>query len=102
MKKILKGDNVIILNGNDAGKKGRVIKVLSDNKRVFVEGINVAKKHQKPTQDNPRGGIIEKENSICISNIMYVHKDKPTRIGFKVLDDGRKVRYAKKTGDLID
>ena len=102
MKKILKGDNVIVINGNDSGKSGRVVQISSDDQRVIIEGINISKKHQRPTQDNPQGGIIEKENSINISNIMYLHKDKPTRIGFKILDDGRKVRIAKKTGDIID
>ena len=78
---------------------GRVEMIVPEYNR---EGINISKKHQRPTQDNPQGGIIEKENSINISNIMYLHKDKPTRIGFKILDDGRKVRIAKKTGDIID
>ena len=102
MLRIKKNDDVKVVSGNYSGETGRVIKVLHAKNRVIVEGVNKAKKHIRPTQDNPQGGIIEKENSINISNIMYLHKDKPTRIGFKILDDGRKVRIAKKTGDIID
>ena len=100
--KIKKGDTVQIITGNDAGKTGRVIKVFLDKERVVVEGVNIAKKHARPTQDNPQGGIIEKEASIHISNVMMVAGGKPTRVGYKTLEDGRKVKIAKITGDIIN
>ena len=100
--KIKKGDTVQIITGNDAGKTGRVIKVFLDKDRVVVEGVNMAKKHTRPTKDNPQGGIIEKEATIHISNVMLVAGSKPTRVGFKFLEDGRKVKFAKKTGEIIN
>jgi len=100
--KIKKGDTVKITTGNDAGKTGRVIKVYLDKDRVVVEGVNIVKKHARPTQDNPQGGIIEKESSIHISNIMLVVGGKPTRVGFKSLENGKKVKFAKSTGEVIN
>ena len=100
--KIKKGDTVQIITGNDAGKTGRVIKVFLDKDRVVVEGANMVKKHARPTQDNPQGGIIEKEATIHISNVMMVAGGKPTRVGYKTLKDGRKVKYAKTTGEIIN
>ena len=100
--KIKKGDTVQIITGNDAGKTGRVIKVFLDKNRVVVEGANMVKKHARPTQDNPQGGIIEKEATIHISNVMMVAGGKPTRVGYKTLADGRKVKYAKTTGEIIN
>ena len=100
--KIKKGDTVQIITGNDAGKTGRVIKVFLDKDRVVVEGVNMVKKHARPTQDNPQGGIIEKEATIHISNVMLVAGSKPTRVGYKTLEDGRKVKYAKTTGEIIN
>ena len=100
--KIKKGDSVQIITGNDAGKTGRVIKVFLDKDRVVVEGTNMVKKHARPTQDNPQGGIIEKESSIHISNIMLVVGGKPTRVGFKSLENGKKVKFAKSTGEVIN
>ena len=100
--KIKKGDTVQVTTGNDAGKTGRVIKVYLDKGRVVVEGVNIVKKHARPTQDNPQGGIIEKESSIHISNIMLVVGGKPTRVGFKTLDNGKKVKFAKSTGEVIN
>ena len=100
--KIKKGDTVQIITGNDAGKTGRVIKVFLDKDRVVVEGVNMVKKHARPTQDNPQGGIIEKEATIHISNVMLVASGKPTRVGYKTLEDGRKVKYAKTTGEIIN
>ena len=100
--KIKKGDTVQIITGNDAGKTGRVIKVFLDKDRVVVEGVNMVKKHARPTQDNPQGGIIEKEATIHISNVMMVSGGKPTRVGYKILEDGRKVKYAKITGEIIN
>jgi len=100
MLKIKKGDNVRIITGKDKGKDGKVLKVV-DGKRVIVEGLNQVTKHSKPSQDNPKGGIIQKEAPVDISNVMYIYKGKPTRIGFKFVD-GKKVRFAKSTGDVID
>jgi len=100
--KIKKGDTVQVTTGNDAGKAGRIIKVYLDRDRVVVEGVNIVKKHARPTQDNPQGGIIEKESSIHISNIMLVVGGKPTRVGFKSLENGKKVKFAKSTGEVIN
>ena len=100
MLKIKKGDTVKIIAGKEKCEEGKVLKVV-DGKRVIVEGKNQVTKHTKPSQDNPKGGIIHKEAPIDISNVMYVHKGKPTRVGFKFVD-GKKVRFAKSTGDVID
>ena len=100
--KIKKGDTIHVITGNDSGKSGRVIKVYPDTNRIVVEGVNRVKKHARPTQDNPQGGIIEKEATIHISNVMLVVGSKPTRVGFKFLEDGRKVKFAKKTGEIIN
>ena len=100
--KIKKGDTVQVITGNDAGKTGRVIKVFIDRDRIVVEGVNIVKKHARPTQDAPQGGIIEKEATIHISNVMMVSGGKPTRVGYKTLEDGRKVKYAKTTGEIIN
>lgn len=101
--KIKKGDTVIVNTGKDKGKKGEVLKTLPDDARVIVKGVNVAKKHQKPTQF-AAGGIQEKEMSIHISNVSLADpkEDKPTRVGYKVLDGGKKVRFAKRSGETID
>ena len=100
MLKIKKGDTVKIITGKDKGEQGKVLKVV-DGKKVIVEGQNQITKHTKPSQDNPKGGIVKKEAPIDISNVMYIHKGKPTRVGFKIVD-GKKVRFAKSTGDVID
>ena len=100
--RIKKGDTVQVTTGNDAGKTGRIIKVYLDKDRVVVEGVNIVKKHARPTQDNPQGGIIEKESSIHISNIMLVVGGKPTRVGFKSLENGKKIKFAKSTGEVIN
>ena len=100
--KIKKGDTVQVMSGNDAGKTGRVIKVFPDKDKIVVEGVSVVKKHARPTQDNPQGGIIEKEAAIHISNVMLVVGGKATRVGYKSLDDGRKVKFAKITGEVIN
>ena len=101
--KIRKGDKVVVLTGRDSGRSGEVIQVLPKEGRAFVRGVNLVKKHQKQTQ-NQEGGIIQKEAPVHLSNLALADpKDgKPTRVGFKVLDDGRKVRFAKRSGDLID
>ena len=100
--KIKKGDTVQVTTGNDAGKTGRVIKVYLDKDRAVVEGVNIVKKHARPTQDNPQGGIMEKEASIHISNIMLVVGGKPTRVGYKSLENGKKVKFAKTTREVIN
>ena len=86
--KIKKGDTVQVISGADSGKTGRVIKVYLDTDKVVVEGMNMVKKHTRPTQDNPQGGIVEKEAAIHVSNIMLVVSGKPTRVGFKILENG--------------
>lgn len=97
--KIKKGDMVKVIAGKDKGKEGKVLSV-KDGK-VLVEGINTVTKHAKPSQANPQGGIVKKEAAIDISNVMYSHKGKATRVGFK-LDGDKKVRVAKATGEVID
>ena len=100
--KIKKGDTVQIITGKDKGKNGRVIKVLIPKNRVIVESLNMVNKHQRPTQDNPQGGIIQKEASIHISNVMVMYKNKVTRVSYKKLDNGKKVRYSNKFKGNID
>ena len=101
--KIRKGDHVMVLTGRDKGKTGEVLKVLPKEDRAIVQGVNVVKRHTRPTA-TAAGGIVEKEASIHVSNLAHVDpsSDKPTRVGFKFLDDGRKVRFAKRSGELID
>lgn len=99
MNKIKKGDTVVVITGKDKGKEGKVISV--KNGKAIVEGVNTVTKHTKPSQSNPKGGIIHQEAVIDVSNLMYVSKGKPTRVGFKFVD-GKKMRYAKTTGDVID
>lgn len=99
--KIKKGDTVKVIAGKDKDKEGKVVSVDKKNGRVLVEGINKITKHEKPSAANQNGGIIQKEAPIDISNVMYVHKGKPTRIGFKI-ENGKKVRFAKSTGDIVD
>ena len=99
--KIKKGDTVVVITGKDKDKEGKVMKVDRKNNTVLVEGVNMVKKHSKPSMQNQNGGIIEKESPLDISNVMYVHKGKATRIGFK-LDGDKKVRFAKSSGEIID
>ncbi len=100
--KIRKGDKVIVLSGRDKGRTGEVFEVRPDDGVALVRGVNMVKRHQKQTQ-NQEGGIISKEAPIQLSNIAYLGKDgKPTRIGFKIHADGKKVRIAKRTGAEID
>ena len=100
--KIKKGDTVQIISGNEAGKSGRIIKIFRTKNKIVVEGLNMVKKHARPTQENPQGGIMQMEAAIHISNVMFIADGKPTRIGYKTLEDGRKVRYAKTTGEVIN
>ena len=99
--KIKKDDTVKVIAGKDKDKEGKVIAVDPKNNKVTVQGVNVVKKHEKPSVANQNGGIIEKEAPIDASNVMYVHKGKATRVGFK-MDGDKKVRFAKSTGDVID
>ena len=99
--KIKKGDTVKVIAGKDNGKEGKVLSVDAKNNKVVVEGVNVIKKHTKPSVANQNGGIITKEAPIDASNVMYVHKGKATRVGFKIEND-KKVRFAKTTGEVID
>ncbi|WP_375409353.1 50S ribosomal protein L24 [uncultured Methylobacterium sp.] len=101
--KVKKGDKVIVLTGRDKGRSGEVVQVMPKDDKALVRGINLVKKHQKQTQ-NQEGGIISKEAAIHLSNLAIADpKDgQPTRVGFRILDDGRKVRFAKRSGDLID
>ena len=99
--KIKKGDTVKVIAGKDVGAEGKVLAVDRKNGRVLVEGINMVKKHTKPSVANQNGGIVEKEAYIDASNVMYLHKGKATRIGFKFEND-KKVRFAKSTGEVID
>ena len=101
--KIRKGDRVIVTTGRDKGKKGEVLKVFPDDTRALVSGVNVVKRHQRQTP-RQQGGIVTKEAPVHLSNLAHVDPKSggPTRIGFKVLGDGRKVRFAKKSGEVID
>ena len=100
--KIRKGDKVVVLSGRDKGRTGEVFEVHPAEGKALVRGVNMAKRHQKQTQ-NQEGGIISKEQPIHLSNVAYVGKDgKPTRIGFKIHADGKKVRIAKSSGVEID
>ena len=99
--KIKKGDTVKVIAGKDNGKEGKVIAVDHKNNKVTVEGVNMITKHAKPSAANPNGGIVQKEAPIDASNVMLVYKGKATRVGFDV-KDGKKVRVAKATGEVID
>jgi large subunit ribosomal protein L24 len=101
--KIKKGDKVVVLAGRDKGAKGEVVKVFPADNRAIVEGVNIARKHQKQTA-NQEGGIISRPAPIHVSNLAIQDpKDgSPTRVGYKILDDGRKVRFAKRSGEVID
>lgn len=99
--KIKKGDLVKVIAGKDNGKEGKVLVVDQKNAKVVVEGVNMVTKHMKPSQANQNGGIVQKEAAIDISNVMLVFKGATTRVGFK-MDGDKKVRFAKKTGEVID
>jgi large subunit ribosomal protein L24 len=101
---VKKDDTVFVITGKDKGKKGRVIAAFPRENRVLVEGVNMIKKHSKPSQQNPQGGIITQEAPIHVSNVMLTDpkSGQPTRVGYKVLENGQKVRVAKKSGEVID
>jgi large subunit ribosomal protein L24 len=101
--KVKKGDRVIVLSGKDKGKTGEILRMIPEDQRAIVQGVNMAKRHTAPSQAGA-GGIVEKEASIHISNLSHIDpKDSnATRVGYKKLEDGRKVRYAKRSGEVID
>jgi len=103
MQRIRKGDQVAVLAGRDKGKRGEVLRVIPADSRVVVQGVNVVKRHRKPTQMSA-GGIEEIESPIHVSNVAHIDpdSDKPTRVGFKTLEDGKKVRFSKRSGDVLD
>jgi len=100
---VRKGDKVKVLSGKDRGKEGVILEAFPKKERVLVEGVNLVKKHSKPSQDNPQGGIITKEAAIHVSNVLPIDPKtgEPTRVGYEVRD-GKKVRIAKKSGELLD
>ena len=101
--RVKKGDTVVVLTGRDKGKQGEVLKVLPAEGRAFVQGVNIVHRHERP---GPRsqGGIVEKEAAIHVSNLAHVDPktSQPTRVGYRTLEDGRKVRFAKRSGEIID
>jgi large subunit ribosomal protein L24 len=99
--KLRKGDTVKVIAGKDKGAEGEVAQVLPAVNKVIVTGVNTAKKHSKPTRRNQQGGIIDRDMPVDASNVMLVHKGKPTRVGYKIQADGKKVRIAKRTGEVI-
>jgi len=104
--KIRKNDLVVVVAGNDRGKRGKVLKVFPEKLRIIVEGVNFTKKHQRPTQARPQGGIVTREGAIHVSNVMLLDpkSGKPTRVGHRVLTGGEKkqrVRYAKVSNEMI-
>lgn len=102
-KKFRKGDDVIVITGRDKGKKGSILKVLPKESRLLVQGVNMVKRHTRPSQMSP-GGIVEKEAPIHVSNVAHMDPvgSKPVRVGFNTLEDNRKVRVAKRSGEMID
>jgi large subunit ribosomal protein L24 len=101
--KIKKGDNVVVISGRDRGKTGEVLRVFPAEARAVVQGVNIARRHTKPRMGEP-GGILEKELPIHISNLAHIdpQSGRPTRVGYKFLEDGRKVRVARRSGEVID
>ncbi|MGH7088597.1 MAG: 50S ribosomal protein L24 [Stellaceae bacterium] len=101
--KIKKGDTVVVISGRDKGKSGEVLRVEREENRAVVQGVNMIKRHTRQTPGQP-GGIIEREAAIHISNLAHLDPktQKPTRVGFKILEDGSKVRVAKRSGEVLD
>ena len=102
--KLKRGDEVVVVAGRDKGKTGRILRMQPKEGRAVVEGVNMVRRHQRPTAADPNGGIVEKEATIALSNLAMVDpKDgRATRVGFRFLADGRKVRFAKRSGEVID
>ncbi|HEY6993955.1 MAG TPA: 50S ribosomal protein L24 [Xanthobacteraceae bacterium] len=101
--KIKKGDTVVVIAGRDKGRTGEVLRVLPAEGRLLVQGVNMVKRHTKPRMGEP-GGIVEKESTIHVSNVAHIDpaSSRPTRVGYRFLDDGRKVRFARRSGEVID
>ena len=101
--RVKKGDKVTVITGRDEGKTGEILRVDPKRGRVLVQGVNMVKRHQSPTQTNP-GGIIEREASLHVSNVAHIDpkSNQPTRVGYRIETGGRKVRFAKRSGELID
>ncbi|MBV8494124.1 MAG: 50S ribosomal protein L24 [Alphaproteobacteria bacterium] len=101
--KIKRDDNVVVISGRDKGKQGKVLRVFPQEQRAVVQGVHIARRHQAPRMGDP-GGIVEKELTIHISNLAHIdpQTNKPTRVGYKLLDNGRKVRMARRSGEVID
>lgn len=101
--KIKKGDNVMVMTGKDKGKTGEVLNVLTAKERVLIRGVNIVKRHTKPSQTAP-GGIVERESTVHVSNVALIDptSNKATKIGFRVLEDGRKVRFSKSSSEILD
>lgn len=98
---VKKGDIVKVITGKYKGKEGKILKVFPKTRRVIIEGVNLVKRHTRPNQQNPQGGIIEKEAAVHVSNVMLLVNGKVTRTGTKILKDGSRVRVAKKTGETV-
>lgn len=103
VRKFRKGDNIVVISGRDRGKKGSILKVMPDEERLIVQGVNMVKRHTRPSAAQA-GGIVEKEAPIHVSNVSHVDPSdgEPTRVGFRVLEDNRKVRFAKRSGEIMD
>ncbi len=101
--RVKKGDEIVVVSGREKGKKGSVLKVFPKKERVLVRGVNMVKRHTRPSAAGT-GGIVEKEMALHVSNVAHVDpkSGKPTRVGYRFLDDGRKVRFAKRSGEIID
>ena len=101
--KIKKGDSVVVISGRDKGRRGEVLRVFPQEGRLIVQGVHVARRHTKPRMGDP-GGIVDKELTIHVSNVAHIdpQSNGPTRVGYKILDDGRKVRVARRSGEVID
>jgi large subunit ribosomal protein L24 len=101
--KVKKGDTVVVISGRDKGKRGEVLRVFPDDARVVVQGVHVARRHTKQGLGEP-GGIVDKELTIHVSNVAHLdpQSGKPTRVGYRNLDDGRKVRFARRSGEVLD
>lgn len=101
--KVAKNDTVLVISGNDKGKMGRVLRVFPARQRLLIEGVNFIKRHSRPSQTNPKGGIVEKESPIHISNIMVICPkcNVPTKVGMKTLEDGRRARLCKQCRELL-
>jgi len=102
--KLKKGDTIKVISGNDRGKVGKILKVFPESSRLIIEGVNLIKRHTRPTQKNRKGGIVEKEGPIDSSNVIYYDNRSNTmaRLGHRILTDGKKVRINKKTGEIIE